>query len=444
MNFNKNFYTDVRVEDRFTTTVRFLNGMLQESKTRCEVRAFIRVYDGKMWYYASTTDVTNVQKTIDELYTVANPNGCIENDRMVKRFEINVDKIENFKENSVRDISLATKKDFLYSLLPTLNIDPSVNMPAGIYLDRNSRFNFYSSLGADLSWDYQTCGCVFSCDIVDGDKKFSAHWQKGALSFSELEGIEISLKDSILEQIDFAKNSIPVTPGLYPVVLSPEAAGVFAHESFGHKSEADFMISDESMKKEWEIGKNIGSDILSIAECGDILGSGYTPYDDEGTKAKKNYLIKDGKLAGRLHSVLTATVLDEELTGNARAVNCTYEPIVRMTNTYIEAGTHTFDELISGVEKGYFIKSIKHGSGMSTFTIAPSIAYEIVDGKLGRPVQISVITGNVFETLGLIDGLSNEVEMLSFVTGGCGKMEQHSLPVGFGGPYVRVSTMNVQ
>ena len=115
-----------------------------------------------------------------------------------------------------------------------------------------------------------------------------------------------------------------------------------------------------------------------------------------------------------------------------------------MTNTYIEAGDLTFDQLIEPIEKGYYIKSIKHGSGMSTFTIAPHIAYEIKDGKIFRPVQISVITGNVFETLGLIDGLTDKCEMKSFVTGGCGKMEQYPLPVGFGGPYVRVSKMKVQ
>ena len=101
-------------------------------------------------------------------------------------------------------------------------------------------------------------------------------------------------------------------------------------------------------------------------------------------------------------------------------------------------------ELIAPIKKGYFIKTINHGSGMSTFTIAPSLAYEIVDGKLGRPVQISVLTGSVFETLGLIDGLTRDVHLLSIVTGGCGKMEQMNLPVGFGGPYVRVSSMNVQ
>ena len=115
-----------------------------------------------------------------------------------------------------------------------------------------------------------------------------------------------------------------------------------------------------------------------------------------------------------------------------------------MTATYIEGGEFDFDELIAPIEKGYFIKHINHGSGMSTFTIAPNVCYEIVNGKLGRPVQISVITGSVFETLGRIDGLTKEVKQLSFITGGCGKMEQYPLPVGFGGPYVRVSEMIVQ
>lgn len=81
---------------------------------------------------------------------------------------------------------------------------------------------------------------------------------------------------------------------------------------------------------------------------------------------------------------------------------------------------------------------------MSTFTIAPNISYEIVDGKIAGPVKISVISGDVFRTLGLIDGLSKEAEILSFVTGGCGKMEQYPLPVGFGAPYVSVSKMKVQ
>ena len=136
--------------------------------------------------------------------------------------------------------------------------------------------------------------------------------------------------------------------------------------------------------------------------------------------------------------------MEESVTGNARSIGIGYEPIVRMTTTVIESGDKTLEQLVAGVKKGYFIKTIKHGSGLSVFTIAPNISYEITDGKIGRPVKISVISGDVFETLGLIDGLSDRTEILSFVTGGCGKMEQYPLPVGFGAPYVSVSKMKVQ
>jgi TldD protein len=115
-----------------------------------------------------------------------------------------------------------------------------------------------------------------------------------------------------------------------------------------------------------------------------------------------------------------------------------------MTTTYIDKGDLDFDALLAPIREGILVKTIKHGSGMSTFTLAPSLAYMIRDGKVAEPVRVSVITGNVFKTLGEIDGLTDKVELISFVRGGCGKMEQYPLPVGFGGPWVRVRALNVQ
>ena len=442
--FRSGFYADIRVEDRYRTVISYKAGALEEMRNRKEKQAFLRVYDGNLWYYASTTDTGHLQETLDGLYAAAKANPKILEDPVVKHFEKNKDKLFTFTDCSLRDIPLAEKQKLLLSFLPILTEDSCVVLPMGSYLDRNSIFHFTSSLGADIEYDYQTCGIDFGFSMAEGEKQFQGSWQKGGTRFDEMTGIGEELREAVREQAAFLRNSVPVEAGKYPVVLSPQAAGVFAHESFGHKSESDLMLSDESMKNEWQLGKTVGSSILSIAECGSIAGCGYVPYDDEGTKARKNYLIKNGVLAGRLHSAMTAAALDEGLTGNARAIDCNYEPIVRMTTTYIEGGDQNFDELIAPIEKGYFIKSINHGSGMSTFTIAPSVSYEIVNGKLGRPVQISVITGSVFETLGLIDGLTKDVELLSFVTGGCGKLEQAGLPVGFGGPYVRVSSMNVQ
>ena len=111
--------------------------------------------------------------------------------------------------------------------------------------------------------------------MAEGEKKFSAVWQRGCTRFEDLNGLTEEIRASMQEQAAFMRQSVPVVPGKYPVVLSPEAAGVFAHESFGHKSETDFMLSDESMRQEWQLGKQVGSSLLSIAECGEYPGSGY-------------------------------------------------------------------------------------------------------------------------------------------------------------------------
>jgi TldD protein len=204
------------------------------------------------------------------------------------------------------------------------------------------------------------------------------------------------------------------------------------------------MVGDETMRAEWALGKVIGQDLLTIIDDGNILGSGYTPYDDEGTRARKTYIIKDGKLRARLHSTETSVALAEGLTANARAINFEFEPIVRMTTTYIEKGTRPLAEIIGEIDRGIFIDNIKHGSGMSTFTIAPARAYMIEEGRITKPVRVSVVTGSVFKTLADVDAVSQEFEILSFVGGGCGKMEQYPLPVGFGGPYTRVKKLSVQ
>ena len=149
-------------------------------------------------------------------------------------------------------------------------------------------------------------------------------------------------------------------------------------------------------------------------------------------------------MSGRLHSAMTAAALEEQPTGNARAVDFQFEPIVRMTSTYVEGGESTKEELIAGVEKGIFITDFNHGSGMSTFTIAPNKAYMIREGRIAEPVKISVVTGNVMGTLHEIDGVSREFEFYSFSLGGCGKMEQYPLRVGMGGPYMRVKHLTVQ
>lgn len=443
-NFPQGLYTDVRLEDVSLVEITYQNGDLRENLKRNSKGGFIRVYDGQRWYYSSTTDTNNIQKEIDELALMANKNDKIEEDLIFKKFEVNTGEFYQFKDNSLRNISQDKKLDLLTSYFPIVEKVEAIKMWRGIYIERQINKEFYSSKGANLKFDYQTCSISFRYSLNVNGKTLDEGFDKTTTEFNELKNLEKELKKELDNHIEFARDSKPVKAGKYTVIFSPIATGVFTHESFGHKSEADFMVGDETMMKEWSIGKKVGSDNLSIVDTGQILGSGFVPFDDEGSKARKTHLIKDGILSGRLHSSLTADSLKEEVTGNARAINFEFEPIVRMTTTYIEAGEKTKEELISEVKEGILIEDINHGSGMSTFTIAPSVAYMIRNGKIAEPVNISVVSGNVMETLHQIDGISREIEILSFALGGCGKMEQWPLSVGMGGPYIRVNNITVQ
>ena len=446
--FPPGLYTDVRVEKVFETKIDFLQEDLKECRIREHEAAFIRVFDGKRWYYTSTTDPGRIQEEIDALAALAGTTGArgtVAGHPVVEKFPVSTGEYLQFTAGkSIASIPKEEKIRLLTDYFPVLSGVPPVKLWRAFYRDKREQKEFYSSKGSRLIFDIQHTGLVFGFELARGKKRFSESFQKTGSYFSELQGEKENLENFLMQCTEFLNHARPVKPGKYTVVLAPLPAGIFAHESFGHKSEADFMMGDENAMKEWAIGKKVGAEILSIVDDGSRPGTGYVPFDDEGTPAQATYLVRNGILTGRLHSVATAAALGEEPTGNARAVGFPYEPIVRMTTTFILPGNKSKEELIGEVKEGILVERVQHGSGLSAFTMAPSLAYRIKNGKIADPLNISVITGDVFTTLSEIDGLSDRLELFSFVLGGCGKMEQFPLPVGFGGPYVRVRNLVVQ
>lgn len=229
-----------------------------------------------------------------------------------------------------------------------------------------------------------------------------------------------------------------VKGGEYTVVLDPVLAGVFVHEAFGHLSESDFVYENDRLRQLMALGKQFGGEQLNIVDSAAMPGlRGSYHYDDEGVPATKTYLIREGKLVGRLHSRETAAKMGEKPTGNARAFSYRYPPIVRMTNTYIEPGTVSFADIIADIKEGIYAKNWYGGmTSMEMFTFSAGEAYMIRHGKIAEPVRPIVLSGNVFFTLKNIDAIGNDLEMNQ--GGGCGKGPQVPLPVANGSPHIRM------
>lgn len=442
--FPDNLYTDIRIETVYSCKILLENFELKQNKTKTDTGAMIRIFDGRRWYYNATTEVNEIQAAIDNLATMAVPDTAIREHPVVRRIEVNQGKHLRYADDPVQAIANSEKLILLKSYMPVLQNEPAVQKSRLYYLDNYTTKHIISSKGTDIHFDRQSCSISLRYTLKGKDAPFDSGEDVYETSFAKLTGRQEKFRASLAKDLAFCQKAVPVKPGIYTCVLSPVVTGVFAHESFGHKSEADFMIGDETMKREWSIGKQVGAPILNIIDTGSAEGAGYVPFDDEGCQARENYIIKEGILTGRLHSSYTAALLAEEPTGNARATTFEYEPIVRMTTTYIGSGQDTLETLLAPIREGVYIDDLNHGSGMTTFTIAPKKAYMIRDGQIAEPVLISVITGNVMKTLNEIDGVSDEVKLFSFALGGCGKMEQFPLPVGFGGPYIRANGIQVQ
>lgn len=441
--FPKDLYTDVRIEDQKNASYGMQDDDVLYNSEASEKGAMIRIFDGKMWYTAETNDIDKIQNKIDELAKLATPNPEILKNPVVKNFSVNKAEILKFNgKNSFRNLTKDDREN-LVNYYRKKCIDKSITdikVTYATFFYRNVIKELYTSKGTELIQDVQR-GCVNIWFQISGKGNitYGGGEQLWGFDLKSLKGREQEIIEKRDRAVDFARNNVAVEPGDYVCVLSPSVTSVFTHESFGHKSEADFMLNDKTLRDEWTMGKLVANTKVSIVDEGDSMHHGYCPYDDEGNKKKEVYLIKDGILSGRLHDAKSAAILGEEPTGNARAQDYNCSPMVRMTNTYMLAGPDKPEDIIKGVKDGIYIYDWNYGTGNSTFTIQPQKCYRIRDGKLCEPLRVNVVTGNVFQTLFDIDAVGDD---LQFFSGTCGKNGQ-SLPTATGGPTIRVKKLTI-
>jgi TldD protein len=273
-------------------------------------------------------------------------------------------------------------------------------------------------------------------NVQQAHKSFSA--QAG---FDFAQGREGSAQEVAKRAVDML-SAQSVVGGQYPVVADQDLAGVFIHEAFGHLSESDFIYENPKAREMMVLGRRFGQDLLNVFEDGSLPGlRGTHKYDDEGTPTRRNDLIKNGILVGRLHSRETAAKMGEQPTGNARAISYRFPPIVRMTNTAIEAGTTSFEDMIKDIKLGIYACDAFGGNTMlEDFSFSSAYAYMIRDGHIAEMVKDVILAGNLFTTLMNIDAIGNDF-MWWQSGGGCGKYDQYPLPVAAGAPHIRIQNV---
>ncbi len=225
--------------------------------------------------------------------------------------------------------------------------------------------------------------------------------------------------------------------GVKTVILHPDVAGMIAHEAVGHTVEAD-LVQGGSVAGP-NLGKQVASELVSIVDYANTAFGKAAPLpvyiDDEGVEAKDAVLIENGILKGFMHDRESAELYGVEPSGNARGYGFSDEPLIRMRNTAVLPGKDKLEDMIASVDDGYYL--IQTGNGQADLTgefmFGITMGYEIKNGKLGRAILDTTVSGVAFDMLKTVDMVSDEIV---WETGGtCGKKQP--MAVSMGGPAIK-------
>ncbi len=247
--------------------------------------------------------------------------------------------------------------------------------------------------------------------------------------------------EAVGEKASEVERELPMPEGGAQVcILSPDFTGLLAHESVGHTCEADSVMQEGSVAAQY-MGQQVASPLVSLTDFAREAYGEHLPInmyiDDEGVRCIDAQIIRDGVLVGCMTNRDAAEKLHVVNTGNARASDYFDEPIIRMRNTCFHKGESKLDDMIASVDHGYFLTKGGGGNGgvKGEFNMFIGEAFEIVNGKVGRKMKPTMVSGIAWDALKTVTMVSDVFEC-SKNTGICGKKQ--SIPTAQGGPHMKL------
>lgn len=436
-------YLAIRLEEAEATDILLRADKIETLSQGISIGGQVRACYKGGWGFASFNQLSTLAERVEEAIAAARIVG--EEETILAPIDAVQDiRILPLTGTDPRQIPLAQKKALCDRYTEILrSVDRRIATTSVRYGDSAQRIILATSEGTMLEQSWVDMEMRFAATARDGETVQTGRETTGSRkAYEDLINLDDQVRGAAQRGVE-ALSLPPVKGNSYTVVIDPILSGLFVHEAFGHLSEADMAYENPDLLEVMTIGRRFGPKDLQIFDGAAPEGHrGSYFYDDEGTPATTTQLIKDGVLVGRLHSRETAGKLDEQPTGNARCLNYHYPPIVRMTNTWIERGNTPVKDLFTGIKEGVYARNWLGGmTNGEMFTFSAGEAWMIRNGKIAEPVRDVTLSGNVFTTLADIEAIGDDFYWDE--SGGCGKGGQSGLPVGCGGPSLRIRNVIV-
>lgn len=261
---------------------------------------------------------------------------------------------------------------------------------------------------------------------------------------------ELNVTERVLDEARSMQRSLlegkKSPEGKMDLVVGPQVSGIAAHESCGHPTEADRVLGREASQAGKSfigpdgIGMKVGSEVVNVCDDPTVEHAiAYYATDDEGVRARRRYLYKEGKVNEFLQNRETASGFGTRSNGASRAVNYNVEAIVRMANTFVEPKDHAIEEMIEGVRYGVYMKSFMEWNiddKRYNAKYAGREAYLVENGEIKHPVRRTVVELTTPTFWSAVDAVGKDLE---FEAGFCGKSDPgQPLDASLGGPTMRL------
>ncbi len=417
------FY-DIRFVKTRSLTISLENGRIEKVKCDESSGKAFRVLKNGFWGFFSTNEEIDDEEGIKRAEENAKGKGRSE----VCEIEAKGGKFVLKPKIDPNDVSIEEKVGLMREVEKTLKDDFIVSTKV-VYIENVREFEYRDSSGVEVRYEVPRIGMIVQAVAKDKTLQFySKRIFKPA-------GYEI-FGDNVFEMAEEVKNVLKglinarsPPSGKMKVVVDPSLGGVFIHEAFGHAVEADHVLQGSSVVAD-KIGEKVANDCVNVYDDPTLREFGFYPFDDEGVEAERRVVIENGVLKSFLHSRETSALLNGR-PGNARAQGLDF-PIVRMSNTFIDEGELSFEELLEEAKDGVYLVGSRGGEtnpATGYFQFNAQFGYVIRKGELAEMIRDVSLSGNTLEILRNIE-LGRGLE---FDPGFCGKNGQ-LVPVADGSP----------
>lgn len=436
-------FAEIFEEKKFTSAYSMLNGVVEDSGSSLRFGVGIRIYQDLQSVYAYTNDVSkeNLRKTVQTLAASLHGEPQHKHVDLQEVTYENKHVIEKLPSQYGADVKIALMKRANDAALA---YDACIHKVITSYKDEEQHVVISNSDGRYIQDTRVRTRMMVNAIAQEGDIMQDGRKAPGAsygLEFYDMvKPEEIACEAARIAKVMLHADDCP--SGVMDVVIDHGFGGVIFHEACGHALEAAAVAKNQSVFAN-KIGQKIASDVVTAIDDGTIPNAwGSANIDDEGNFTKRNVLIENGILKGYMIDTLNGRRMNCPSTGSSRRESYKYEPVSRMTNTFIANGESTLEDLIQATKYGLYAKNLGGGSvdpSTGDYNFAVLEGYLIEDGVITRPLKGATLIGNGAKTLLEIDMVANN---LSREQGMCGA-SSGSIPTDVGQPAIRVRNMLV-